>query len=209
MPDWIRRSFTSPGLTQIPPGPYLGKLQRKYSGGTVILCIDVSGSMSGNALTEAVRGAKTFVTEALTARYRVGILLWNHEVVGFEEPAEDGKRALALLDRATAGGANNLLLPLMRCHEVLGQAENDPDRVVAIFGDGDIHPRQEVLTKVACMKAENIRFVTRGLGQAAAQAFAEISSEQNAHVEVGEVAALADGIAAMAASLRYRGRRNE
>ena len=209
MPDWIRRSFTSPGLTQIPPGPYLGKLQRKYSGGTVILCIDVSGSMSGNALTEAVRGAKTFVAEALTARYKVGILLWNHEVVDFEEPAEDGKRALTLLDRATAGGANNLLLPLMLCHEVLDRAEDDPDRVVAIFGDGDIHPKQEVLAKVTRMKTENIRFVTRGLGHAAAHAFAEISSEQNAQVLVSGVTDLAEGIATMAASLKVRGRSNK
>ncbi|HEY6793022.1 MAG TPA: hypothetical protein VI365_37510, partial [Trebonia sp.] len=64
MASWIRRSFTSPGLTQIPPGPHLGKLQGKYGGGTVMLCIDVSGSMDGRPLTEAVRGARTFVVEA-------------------------------------------------------------------------------------------------------------------------------------------------
>jgi uncharacterized protein with von Willebrand factor type A (vWA) domain len=209
MASWIRRSFTSPGLTQIPPGPHLRAVQAKYGGGTVILCIDVSGSMDGTPLKEAVRGARTFVTEALEAHYKVGVLLWNHEVVDFEEPAEDGKRALRLLDRANAGGGNDLLVTLERCHKVLQRGKDDPDRVVAIFGDGDISPKNEVLKKVARMKAENIRFVTRGLGYAAAQEFAEISSEEDTQVEVGGVDDLAESIAGMATALKGRGRRKK
>jgi hypothetical protein len=46
MPTWIRRQFTAAGLTQIPVGPHLGSSQGRY-GGTVMLCIDVSGSMNG------------------------------------------------------------------------------------------------------------------------------------------------------------------
>ena len=71
------------------------------------------------------------------------------------------------------------------------------------------HPKQEVLAKVTRMKTENIRFVTRGLGHAAAHAFAEISSEQNAQVLVSGVTDLAEGIATMAASLKVRGRSNK
>ncbi len=92
MAYWIRRSFTSPGLTQIPPGPHLGKLQGKYGGGTVMLCIDVSGSMDGRPLGEAVRGARTFVVEAVEARYKVGVMLWNDGVVDFQEPADEPSR---------------------------------------------------------------------------------------------------------------------
>jgi len=184
-------------------------VQAKYGGGTVILCIDVSGSMHGRPLTEAVRGARTFVAEATQAYYKVGVLLWNHEVVDFEEPAEDVKRALRLLDRAHARGGNDLLVTLERCHKVLDRVKDDPDRVVAIFGDGDISPKSEVLAKVARMKAENIRFVTRGLGYEAGREFAEISSDEDTDVEVGGVDDLAESIAGMATALKGRGRRKK
>ena len=42
-----------------------------------MLCIDVSGSMDGKPILEAVRGAKKFVDEAVEARYKVGVMLWN------------------------------------------------------------------------------------------------------------------------------------
>lgn len=206
MADWIRRSFSAPGLTQIPPGRYLGKLQGRFGGGTVMLCIDVSGSMDGKPLREAVRGAKTFVTEAVEARYKVGVLLWDTGVVDLAEPSADGKAATKLLNRTTdVAGGTSLLAALERCHQILDRVRDDPDRVVAIFGDGDLGPRGPVLAKVAQMKAEDIRFVTRGLGGKAASEFAEVSSEDDtSDVVVHDVDELARGIAAMAASLKPR-----
>ena len=91
MADWVRRPFTSPGLTQIPPGRYLRGLQDRFGGGVVMLCIDISGSMDGKPILEAVRGAKNFVREAVAARYKVGVMLWNTKVVDFSEPTADGK----------------------------------------------------------------------------------------------------------------------
>jgi Mg-chelatase subunit ChlD len=204
MPSWVRRSFTSPGLTQIPAGRHLPALQGRYGGGVVMLCIDVSGSMSGRRLAEAVRGARVFVDEAVEARYKAGVVLWDTDVVDLEEPAQDGKRALKLLDRARSRGGTNLLPALERTHEVLDRFKDEPDRVVATFGDGDLGPRSAVLAKVALMKAEDIRFVTRGLGTSAAGEYALVSSEEDADVEVGGVDELADGIAGMAASLKSR-----
>jgi Mg-chelatase subunit ChlD len=200
MPDWIRRSFTAAGLTQIPPGPHLHPLQSRFGGGTVMLCIDVSGSMYGMPLQEAVRGAHQFVSEAIEAHYEVGVILWNTDVVGLAEPTSDGTPAHELLALAQAGGGNSLLPPLQRCHQILDNYKGD--RVVAIFGDGDITPRAQVLDKVAQMKAQNIRFITRGLGPAAAQEFATVSSEEPSDVEVPQVEDLAASIAGMAASLR-------
>ena len=51
MATWIRRPFDAPGLTQIPPGPHVRAVQGRF-GGTVMLCIDVSGSMSGHRLSK-------------------------------------------------------------------------------------------------------------------------------------------------------------
>jgi Mg-chelatase subunit ChlD len=204
MADWIRRPFSSPGLTQIPPGRHLHALQDRFGGGIVMLCIDVSGSMDGRPILEAVRGARTFVDEAVEARYRVGVLLWNTDVAALAEPTEDGKAAGRLLDRTNrAGGGTSLLRPLEKCHQILDQfKDRGQDRVVAIFGDGDLGPRERVLAKVAQMKAEDIRFVTRGLGGVAAAEFAVVSSEELPSVAVSGVDDLAAGIAAMAASLK-------
>jgi Mg-chelatase subunit ChlD len=204
MPSWVRRPFTSPGLTQIPAGRHLSAVQGRYGGGVVMLCIDVSGSMSGRRLAEAVRGARAFVDEAVEARYKVGVVLWDTDVVDLEEPAQDGKRALKLLDRARSRGGTNLLPALERTHKVLNRFTGEPDRVVAIFGDGDLGPRGAVLAKVTRMKAEDIRFVARGLGASAAQEYAAVSSEEDADVEVGGVDELAERIAGMAASLKSR-----
>lgn len=209
MADWIRRSFTSAGLTQIPPGLHLAAVQSKYGGGTVMLCLDVSYSMDGKPLREAVRGAHAFVLEAVEARYKVGVLLWASQVVDYSEPAADEKPALRLLDRARAQGGTNLLPALELTHQILDRFKDDPDRVVAVFGDGDLGPRDRVLAKAARMKAEEIRFVSRGLGRSAAQAFAELASEQEAGVEVGGVDDLAESIKGMATALKGPGRRKK
>jgi Mg-chelatase subunit ChlD len=202
MPDWIRRSFSSPGLTQIPPGRHLRALQDRFGGGTVMLCIDVSGSMDGRPILEAVRGAKKFVDEAVEARYWAGVMLWNTDVAALAEPTQDGKAARRLLNRTrNATGGTSLLRPLEKCHKILDQFKGQ-DRVVAIFGDGDLGPREQVLAKVTQMKAEDIRFVTRGLGAASAREFAEVSGEEQPSVTVNGVDDLADGIAAMATSLK-------
>ena len=203
MAGWIRRPFSAPGLTQIPPGPKLRMLQGRF-GGTVMLCIDVSGSMDGPPILEAVRGARQFVAEAVAAHYGVGVMLWNTRVEAVCEPSPDGKAALRLLapvDRARGG--NYLLTPLEHCHQILVRFTGD--RLVALFGDGDLTPKPEVLAKVAEMKAENIRFVTRGLGPYAAREFGEITDEEPSSATIADVADLAEGIADMATSLKHHG----
>jgi Mg-chelatase subunit ChlD len=170
-----------------------------------MLCIDVSGSMDGKPIHEAVRGAKKFVSEAVEARYKVGVMLWNTQVTDLAEPTSDGKGAMKLLHRTHgAAGGTRLIGPLDHCHQVLDRFKDAPDRVVALFGDGDIPPKDQVLRKVAQMKAEDIRFVTRGLGRRAAAEFAEISSEEPSSASIEDVGDLADGIAAMASSLKTK-----
>jgi Mg-chelatase subunit ChlD len=203
MASWIRRAFSAPGLTQIPAGPHLSRLQGRF-GGTVMLCIDVSGSMNGAPILEAVRGARQFVAEAVAAHYNVGVMLWNHTLEDVCEPTADGKAALALLAPVnSAWGENDLFTALNHCHQVLDRFTGD--RVVALFGDGDLNPKAQVLVKVALMKAENIRFVTRGLGPYAAREFGDISDEESSTASIDNVAELAEGIADMATSLKRHG----
>jgi uncharacterized protein (DUF58 family) len=200
--SWIRRSFESAGLTQIPPGGHLRALQRRFGGGTVVLMIDVSGSMAGRPIEEAVRGAEAFVKEAVEARYEVGAIIWDVEVVAACRPDSDPGEALSVLRQAYARGGTRLFPPLVHCHQMLNGFEGD--RVVAIFGDGLLSPddKYEALQRVEVMKREDIRFVTRGLGADAARELEEISDEVDESGRVDSVEDLADGIAGMATALR-------
>jgi hypothetical protein len=145
------------------------------------------------------------VAEAVEARYQVGIMLWNTSVVDLAEPTSDGNSAMKLLRRTDkAAGGNNLIGPLEHCHDILDRFKDAPDRVVALFGDGDLTPKARVLSKVAQMKEENIRFVTRGLGERAAAEFGEISSEEPSSATIDDVEKLAEGIGQMGASLKKK-----
>ena len=199
MAEWTRKQFSAEGITQFPTGPALAIVQNTL-GGVVVLMIDVSGSMSGAPIRSAVEGGKIFVDEAVAARYRVGLMLWNTGVTDVAAPTSTGVEARAILNRTTdAAGGNNLLVPLEACHDLL--REGAGDRVVALFGDGDLTPTNLVLEKVGQMKAEGIRFVTRGLGSRASAAFGAISDEDPALSHVGSLEDLTSGIASMASSL--------
>jgi hypothetical protein len=209
--SWIRKSFESVGLTQVPAGPHLRKLQKQRGAGTVMLLLDISGSMQDPMLSvipgqapihEAVIGARRFVDEAVEAGYRVGIILW-HAGIGAERlPTEDGRPAYELLDGGNfPRGGTDLYPAACRAHEIL--APYVGDRVVAIFGDGALGNQAGfALREIEEMKRENIRFVTRGLGDVAADAFAAISDEAPEETRVDSVDDLADGIAGMATALR-------
>ena len=97
-------------------------------------------STTGTPLTEAVRGARQFVDEALAAHYRIGVILWGTGVADLAEPASDGLTATAVLDSARIHGGTNLLPALVRCHQVLNGFTGH--RVVAVFGDGDLGPER-------------------------------------------------------------------
>lgn len=201
MATWVRRSFDSAGITQAPAGPALPAVQRRHASGTVMLLIDVSGSMQGERLAQAVVGARQFVDEAVEAGYAVGIVLWHTSVAAIRLPDTDPKETRALLAQASfPSGGTNLYPALERTNEVL--QEYTGDRVVAIFGDGDLGSPARVHPLVARMKADDIRFVTRGLGAVAATEFGKISDEAPEHVRVDNEAHLAESIASMARSLK-------
>jgi Mg-chelatase subunit ChlD len=191
-------------LTQIPPGGHLRTLQHRFGDGTVVLMIDVSPSMAGRPIEEALRGAEGFIAEAVQANYNVGTILWDTNVVAACRPSPDAGESLRVVRNASLGNGTCLFPPLVHCHQMLGSF--DGDRVVAIFSDGQLLPqdKSEALRRVAEMKGEDIRFVTRGLGAQAARELDEISDEADGSGQVNSVDDLADGIAGMATALRSR-----
>lgn len=195
---WTRKSFTSDGVTEYPFGPNFQRLRSRF-GGAVVLALDVSGSMRGDRLAKAVKGCQRFIDEGVEAGYQVGVVLWHHDVEDSTPPQSSPVAAHSLLWSARASGGNDVVPCLTLAHNQL-MAVDVGDRVVAIFGDGDLGNRFAAEAKAADLVADNIRILTCGLGEGSAQELASISTETSSP-RTATSENLADSIASMAQGL--------
>ncbi len=197
---WIRKNFDGIGLTQSPPGKYLEVLQQQF-GGTVLLCIDVSGSMDGEPLQQAIVGGEQFLNEAADAYYQCGLALWNNRVVSYVAPDSSLKNAIRTLRLAESSGGTNVVPALIVAKKLF--APMGGDRVLCVFGDGDgCGPKAVRLARELC--AMGVRIVVRGLGPGATAALSKLlcpgaSAEDSQVIE--DVEDIGSGIASMAARL--------
>jgi Mg-chelatase subunit ChlD len=201
--QWLRSSYVSTGLTQYPIGRYLSKVQEAL-GGIVILCLDVSGSMSiSDRLPQAVEGCELFCAKALSLGYSIGMVLWHHGIAGsthgFAREDSDAKR---LLRSAIAEGGTNILPTLRYCEDLLDG--HTGDRVIAIFGDGDLVDAQAAISEANRLIEKDIRVVTCGLGYESGQQLGVIDSASSETPRVADPADIAGAIAGMASSLKRR-----
>lgn len=198
---WIKRAFDAAGVTQHPVGPHLAAVQALF-GGNVILCLDVSGSMSGARLRQAVKGCDLFITEAIDAGYAVGGVLWHHDVLAHtEELSRDDRATRRLFASARAGGGNDIL-PTLALSEKMFEGKTG-DLVVAIFGDGDLGSAPAAFAESRRLLEKGIRVLTCGLGDASAAQLGAISSE-DAAPRVAQADDIAGAIARMAGGLKRR-----
>lgn len=202
MATWTKRRFASQPVTESPPGRNLERLQASLSG-VVVLALDVSSSMSGISLSEAKNGCDRFFDEAVADGYSVGALLWSTQVAGSAPITRDGKDARDLVAASTASGGTNVVPALNDAHRML-MAWPAADRVLAIFGDGDLGNESEAKRVAAELRADGIRIITCGLGMGSAERLAVISSEENVNggPRTAEQGRIADAIAGMSASLK-------
>jgi Mg-chelatase subunit ChlD len=205
MTGWVRREYGGIGVTQYRPGPHLAAVQEPYQG-KVLLCIDISGSMAERAglrtrLEEAKRGARQFVEEAIVAHYKVGLVLWNHTMAVHVPLSADSAKLETVLRAARPTGGTDIVPTLELGVRELGHLTGD--RVMAIFGDGDLGPREAAVRAAREVARHGIRIVTRGLGPASARDLAEIATADGAAdaIESGDIAS---GIAAMVKAVTIR-----
>lgn len=197
--EWTRRRFEAHGLTQHPPLAHLAAVQATFAG-SVVLCLDVSGSMHGARLAQAVNGCHRFVDEALAAGYAVGGVLWHHAVAASTAGVDRaGAEAGRLFASAVATGGNDIVPTLLHCKSMLADAVGD--RVVAIFGDGDLGDARAASAEASRLLALGIRVITCGLGDASAEQLGTISSVV-ADRRVASADDIASAIAGMASSLK-------
>jgi hypothetical protein len=200
MGSWTRRRFDGIGLTQYPPGRHLDALQARY-GGTVWLCIDVSWSMRGRPLDQAIQGGERFVREAVEAGYRCGLVLWTDRVARYVPPTRSGREAIAALRKARVLGRTNLVPTLRLAKEELAPLPGD--RVLCVFGDGHVGRRRQAAELARELCALGVRIIVRGFGADAAQELAELAcpGERDDHQLIEREESIGAGIASMATGL--------
>jgi hypothetical protein len=201
MSSWVRKNFDGIGLTQSPPGKYLEMLQWQF-GGTVLLCIDVSGSMAGEPLRQAIRGGEEFLHEAVDAYYKCGLVLWNHKVARYVAPDTPHSKVVGVLRNATSSGGNDFVPTLLVAKKLFMPLGGD--RVLCVFGDGDIGCRPAVVPLARELCAMGVRIMVRGLGPGATAALERLlcpgAQEADSQV-IEDVKSIGSGIASMAAGL--------
>lgn len=197
---WFKRNFDSIGVTQFKPGPYLEAVQANF-GGSVVLCLDVSGSMSGDPLRQAIQGCERFIEEAKENHYSVGLVLWHHDIDEKVKIGASYRSIQKVLRSAQASGGNNICPTLSYAHSCLRDFPVVSDRVVAIFGDGDLGNPGEATKAAAPLVADNIRIITCGLGDQSASALDVISTESRDSARKADLSSLADDVAQMASAL--------
>ncbi len=199
MAGWTKKTFQADPVTEFPIGPNLKRLQASLTG-SVILALDVSGSMSGNNLEQARKGCQRFIDEAVADNYSVGVILWDTTVAAFTPPEPSPDKARAMIASAQVCGGTNIVPCLQQAHTALMQ---DPagDRVLAVFGDGDLGDRTGAIKTAELLKVDGIRIITCGLGDASAAELDVISTEKGEAPRAATSETIAESIASMARGL--------
>jgi len=198
---WVKKVFDGVGVTQYPAGPHRKAIADHY-GGRALLCIDVSGSMSGQRLRAAIDGGGDFLTEATEAGYRCGLVLWDDRVVVHLRTGTPLPLLRARLLVAASRGGTMLAPTVQAAIDELGELTGD--RVVCVFSDGGIGDPGPTGVLAARARALGIRFVVRGLGPMAGSGLATVLEPDGDAAEqvITDVGGLRRGIASMVADMR-------
>lgn len=199
MAGWTKKSFQADPVTEYRPGPNLARLKASFMG-AVILALDVSGSMYGGRLEQAKEGCRRFIGDAVEDNYAVGVILWHHDISAFAPPDPSPAKAWQMIDSATTAGGNDIVPCLREAHAALMKMP-DGDRVVAVFGDGDLGNPQSAKAAAAQLQSDGIRIITCGLGDESAAQLDVISTEKSEAPRAATSQTIADSIASMARGL--------
>ena len=198
----MKKIIEAEGVTEYRPGPHLARLEARFdASGAVVLLLDVSSSMHSD-MESAIRGALGFVDEASEGGYQVGAALWSTEVEASERPSKDIAQVKELLRGARAWGGTNATPALLWAGSEL-LALDVKDRVIAIFGDGDLGDEERAKAIGSGLAAEGVRIITLGLGSASAQALSVVATEAE-HVGEATHSTLSEDIRGLARGLTMR-----
>ena len=129
---------------------------------SVILAVDISGSMAGRAIRQAKAAAQEFVS-------KIDLRVSEISIVGFEsrihimcDLTQDERTILRAIDKLDAKGGTNS--PLSHCYNILRYTNNKP--VIVLLTDGEWFDQDQALVIAQTCKNAGMDIIAVGFGSA-------------------------------------------
>jgi len=149
--SWLKRVEGITGKRLAPAPPALG---------VVYLLLDVSVSMKGKKLADAIEGAIGFAEDAMKKNYAVGIIRFseNSEVVW--NPSRDPLPLATAARRLEIDAGTLINPPLLIAHKKL--ASVPLKRAAVLFTDGQAQDQTDAVSTAETLKKDGIDIITIG-----------------------------------------------
>lgn len=193
----LRRRYAGHGITSHPPGRYFDQLSDLYAG-KLWMVVDVSSSMAGGRLTEAVTGARDLLGQAISESYLAGVISFTESARLELDLTINLQHVDKALGRLRAGGGTDMSYGIRLAHEVLMKRRGE--RVMAIFSDGETDRNSAVAAAVAARR-DGIRIIATLGGAADPGLMREVTGEDE-ELDVVPDWEVRERIAGMATLLR-------
>jgi Mg-chelatase subunit ChlD len=149
-------------------------LPKQTAAAEIFFLLDISGSMGGTKIRNAVDALISMVTQLATSNY-FNIVVFESDFTGFYEESQQANKAnldnaVQRLRATKAGGGTNLLSPL----EFVYRKPPRPGfvRQLFILTDGQVSQEAEILHLIATHRGDH-RIFSLGIGGDVARAFIE------------------------------------
>ena len=161
----------------------------------VLLCIDVSGSMSGDPLNEAKEAAREFVRQMDLSSSSVGIVAFGTRAKLVTETCRDARQLDRAIKSLSISGTTNMAAAIKTAHEQLSHDRPDPGagstrhegcenalRFVVLLTDGMPNNRRGALNAAQSCHDDGIDIVTIGTSAADRKFLAQLASTDQANI---------------------------
>lgn len=181
------------------PGRFMRPPEKRVEHVTILLSFDLSGSMCGEPLAEAQRGARAFLSQIDLTHSSVGIIGHADWAEVVSPPSQNSKsihRAIASLPSVNVGGAN-AQHPFDLAAKVLRDVTGP--RVVVALADGMWQDQEVAIRSAKKLHASDVQVIALGFGSADESFLRSIASCEagNIFTTLGKLAETMSTIAAV------------
>lgn len=149
-------------------------VDRQGAGTHALLLLDTSGSMSGDKLSQAARGAVRFTNDAHEKGYEVTLATFNDDFMPLARRLTVGRDPAPYLRNLRARGGTDLTLALMSAGPYLSHSGS---RTLCLVTDGYPNDANGALKAAETLKIHGIRIVCIGTDAADRSFLARVASQ--------------------------------
>lgn len=150
--------------------------------GSVYLVVDCSGSMEGNCLNQAKRGAINFAKEARTRGYSVGLIKFANDAIHLSEPKREISALFPTINNMSADGTTNMSEAIRLAVQKLKDRKGF--RAMVIVTDGMPDSPEDARYKAQEAKKKGIDIITIGTDDADREFLRKLASRTELGVKV-------------------------